>query len=145
LPIAIPGFFDKKFSWENSPDWRVTEPLIDQFVTVTENAGAVPMIVIIPSRFQLFPELVRKYPANFNTETVDTDSSVSILSTYLRERHIDCIDLLSEFRKLPLTHQKDLYYTADTHWTEFGHRQVASITARYIREYGLLASTRIKK
>ena len=126
---AIPGLLDSSYDFESSIEWTVTRRSLDDFIKLANDNSVIPIIAIIPSKFQLEPKLLLK--AGCNIDNVDTDTSVLILEKYAKKLNVESINFLEEFRHLG--HDVDkLYYRVDVHFTPYGNRVVWEIIARHL-------------
>ena len=126
IPVAIPGLFDKHFDWDKSVEWRETKKWISKFDRLSKESGVVPMVVIIPAKYQVIPELLRQLPECGAPESIDTDTSINMLRGFLEKEGIKYLDVTDEIRKsVPETDRRKLYFVSDSHLTPSGADFVA--------------------
>lgn len=126
IPIAIPGLFDKNYDWEKSVEWIETGKLISIFVSLSKDAGATPMVVIIPSKYQVMPELLRQMPECGNPGNIDINTSINILRNLLEREGIKYMDIADEIREnIPESDRQKLFFVSDSHLTPAGAEFVA--------------------
>jgi len=92
------------------------------------------LVVIIPSKEQVYPFLF-----NAGDATINIEQPQQILRQYLETEHIDFIDLLQKFRyyadKRPrqfLDSDKDLYWKSDGHWSIKGNHLAGYLVAEHV-------------
>jgi hypothetical protein len=135
IPVAIPGLFDKHYDWDKSVAWRETRKWISRFDSLSKESGVVPMVVIIPAKYQVIPELLRQLPECGATESIDTDASVNMLRGFLDIERIKYLDMTDEIRKsVPETDRQKLYFVSDSHLTPSGADFVAGKVFSFIKE-----------
>lgn len=135
LPIAIAGLFEPGYDFKSGSQWKETEGLIAEFIEMSKDNGVTPLVMIIPSKYQVAPDLLKPYGDRgcFDPEQMNIRASVDVLADYLRVHGVDYIDLLSEFSRLDRRRRKMLYYKVDSHFTKYGNKNVAEILARKIK------------
>ena len=126
IPIAIPGLFNKHYDWDKSVEWRETKKWISKFERLSKESGVTPMVVIIPAKHQVIPELLSQLPECGVPENIDTDTSVNMLRGFLEKEGIQYLDMTDEIRKnIPETDRQKLYFVSDSHLSPRGADFVA--------------------
>lgn len=97
--------------------WKQTLDELHQFVTVSREAGALPILMVYPYRIQV--ELGAK-----------TSRPQDILKDFAKQEGIDIIDLMTAYAPHPAA---DLFIDED-HPTVFGHRVAAAEIGRRLSE-----------
>ena len=131
IPIAIPGLFDRTFKFETSKEWDATKEALDDFVTTATNEEVSPFLVIMPSKYQLFPDLLVK--AGCDVSKLDTETSVRILEEYAHKSSLKTVNLLQKFRGLSEREKARLYFKVDSHLTPYGNSVAGKFIAEKIR------------
>lgn len=128
LPIAIPGLYDNNFDFENSSEWVYSQEALNDFIVTARENDIKPYIVIMPSKYQLNPEILGESGCDIGK--LDTESSVSFLERFLDKKNVAYVNLLEKFRDLSYSNQEKLYYTIDSHLTPYGNSIAAKIIAK---------------
>jgi hypothetical protein len=115
--------------------WPLTQAAIHDTRQLVEQSGAVLVVLIVPSKEQVYWEQFQKVaglPANY-----DVDQLVAPMRAYCAQAEIRCLDLTPVFRA-EATSGAQLYFPVDIHWNERGQALVAQAVGDYLRETGLL-------
>lgn len=128
--------------WQEA--WAVTKALIVRFQDVAAGLGAVPVVVLFPSREQVHADIwhdtVRRY-GRLQQLDIDLEWPNRRLRAFLEERQGNYLDLLPEFRKEAATTRERLYFERDGHWNESGHRLAATAIGEYLHARELLPAS----
>lgn len=130
LPIGIPGLFDRKYNLADSVAWEDTEKALADFVRTSRANHIIPVIVVMPSKYQLMPELLSA--AGCDLSNLDAESSLRIVDKYSRSNGVRYVDLLDVFRNVPPSSRSGIFYKTDSHLTAYGYSVAASAIARLI-------------
>lgn len=118
-----------------SDGWPLTRTALLQTRAQVEQNGAELIIIIVPSKEQVYWEQfqqVATFPPGYNI-----DQLVAPLLELCSQAQLHCIDLTGPFRaEAKLGDQ--LYFPVDIHWNVQGHRLAARIIGNYLREAQLL-------
>lgn len=134
LPVAIPGLFDKKYNWDKSLEWVETKKSMRKFISISRDAGVIPFVVIIPSKYQTMPNLLYKLK-QCDTDNLDIHTSINIMRDYLAKEEVDFVDILEEMDKtISVDARQKLWNVVDTHFNPEGARFVAKSVDKYINE-----------
>lgn len=98
--------------------------------------GSIPILVLVPSHLQVYPEIWRRAVAQFKLrpERFDTEYPNRRLVDFCRSVDLEVIDLLPEFRVAASTGRR-LYYKRDPHWNRAGHELAADIVADALEKW----------
>jgi hypothetical protein len=115
--------------------WVITERLLWRWRDVAHQHGAIPVVVIIPTHLQVYPEIWRETIAKYQLDErrYDLDAPNRRLVDVCAEADLAVLDLLPPLRWHATT-ALPLYYRQDPHWTPEGHQVVANVIARFLRE-----------
>lgn len=119
-----------------SDEGRFKEALeyIATMATITQSKDIRFIVNIIPSKPQVYEELLYTMPCNFDTALIDIKKSTNLIVGFLEAHNITYVNLQKEFEKLGKNPNHDLYYKSDTHFTPYGNSVVAGIMERYINK-----------
>jgi hypothetical protein len=135
IPISIPDLFDKNFDWNKSIELRETKKWILKFRNLSLEFGVMPLVVIIPAKYQVIPELLIDLPECGASNNINTDGSINVVKEYLDEIGIKYIDISQEIRKNILdVDRKELYFVSDSHLTPVGAEFVANKVYNKIKD-----------
>jgi hypothetical protein len=126
--IAIPGLFDSAITFSDTVEWKATKKAIDQFVEILIHKNIQPLLVIVPSKYQMDSSLLER--AGCDISNLNLDSSIDAMVSYARKRQLPYIDLREEFGKAGWT-VGDLYYRVDSHLTPIGSAVTAEILSSH--------------
>ncbi|MBI5683036.1 MAG: hypothetical protein HZC45_07725 [Deltaproteobacteria bacterium] len=129
----------QKYLWLDTA-WSDHLNNIKEFKQLADRIGSKLLIVIIPSKEQVYEFLKPNYE-----EGVDWNFSNKMLNSLCSRENIDCLDLLSDFKQYSnqspkkfLNPYKDLYYRYDVHWNINGNRLAGLLVSKYIIEKGFV-------
>lgn len=123
VPDATFGLRDKR-DISSSEEWYVTKKALVDFVKTARSNSIIPILVIIPSKYQINKKLLEE--AGCNVSEFYPKKSVAILDKFAQTNKIKNIDLYKLFSTLPPEKLKKLYYSVDTHLTPWGDNFVAT-------------------
>lgn len=109
--------------------------LFESLLAMRRAAGEIPMrVMLIPDEFQVEDELWARVSERAGRE-LDRDRPQRLLSAWLGERGIPCLDLLPVLREVaPMTDgRRHLYHDLDTHFNARGNRATAEALADFLR------------
>lgn len=115
--------------WEEA--WAVTSDLL-KIMNAELRAQGIPLLVVaIPDRIQVYPELfekvIKQYP-RLREQSFELDYPNHRLRAICQTNGIKYFDLLPHFRAQYLD-SEPLYFLRDGHWNQAGHKAVASLLA----------------
>jgi len=113
------SIFDRSFAEEGR--WDVTERLLVEIDRVSRSHGAGMVLVVIPVVEQIYARGVR-HPG-ITPEDFDLDAPQQRLVRFAQGAGIEVVDLLPLLREH--AEGRWLYFKADNHWNERGHRLAA--------------------
>jgi len=99
---------------------------LERVAALCRGRGYKLMVLIVPSRTQLFSEQVRGPRYDLR----QPDRSVLALCSRLG---VPAVDLLDEYERVPKEELRGYYYAVDVHWTPAGYRHAAEVLAREVR------------
>jgi hypothetical protein len=139
LPIAIPGFNERVFQFEQDPAFLETTDLLDELKSLTESLNMRLLVVLLPSKYQAHPDvfITKECRVEGNGQT---SRSHEAMMRFLLERKIPSLDLLPDLAQLSESEAKQLWYREDTHLRPAGARFVAKKIASYLKQSGLQSS-----
>jgi hypothetical protein len=100
--------------------------------------GATPFgVLLIPDEFQVEDETWRLASAVPDGERFDRDQPQRVLSRWLAEQGIPCLDLLPALRAVPPMPdgRRHLYHLRDTHFNARGNAVAGHELARFLRPW----------
>lgn len=113
--------------------WQITERLLLRWRDAVCERQAVPVLLIIPSHLQVYPEIwrevVRKH--GLDARRYDRRAPHHRLVSFCAAAGLPVLDLLPPLEEAALT-SLPLYYRQDPHWTAAGHHAVARSIAEFI-------------
>jgi lysophospholipase L1-like esterase len=112
-----------------SPRWRNTAELSRELAEVAETHGARVLFVLIPERFQVYPDEFQRYLRGFGIDSsaVDVDQPSKLLLRELSSLGLNVVDVLPAFRAAPSDDR--LYGTVDQHLSPEGHQVLTNVIA----------------
>lgn len=128
---AIPGLLDSSYDFESSIEWTVTKRSLDDFIDLANDNSVIPIIAIMPSKFQLNPVLLRQ--AGCDTQKMDTYKSIEMLENYAKKNSVISLNFVNVFFALPPKDFDKLYYLIDVHLTPFGNEVAANAISKIIK------------
>jgi lysophospholipase L1-like esterase len=117
------SLFDRRFAAAGR--WEVTERLLEEIARVAEGHGARTLFVVIPMVEQIDARAGRH--SGIAGRDFDLEGPQEHLSRFAARAGIEMIDLLPLLRQE--ARSRPLYYRADNHWNEEGHRIAAQAIA----------------
>jgi len=137
VPISFLDFPWIENAWENN------FKNIKSIQSLAEQNGAQLLIVIIPTKEQVYPFLF-----DWKSAGLDRERPNKKLTTFFNRTGIKYIDLLPLFEKYAdqrprkfLSPSKDLYWRYDGHWNIKGNDLAGLLVAKYILEHNLISTT----
>ena len=127
--------------------WDLTEAIISSLdEEVTGRRDAQFAVVIVNAPEQVYPErwdiFLNKYP-QLAEEEWDMELPNRELGGFLDEEGIPYLDMLTPFREYASEENTPLLHLPhDGHWTEEGHRLVATEVYNFIIEEGFISNER---
>ncbi|MBZ0267107.1 hypothetical protein K8I85_03045 [bacterium] len=113
--------------------WWVTEKILLRFRDSACSNGATPIVVIVPSHLQVYPEIWDEAVRGMRLDESGFDLARPnrILSDFCEHEGIAVLDLLPVLREAA-PRSLPLYFRTDPHWTEEGHRIAAGALAAFL-------------
>ncbi|MEM7346254.1 MAG: hypothetical protein AAF485_18595 [Chloroflexota bacterium] len=115
--------------------WPFTQQALLEARTAAEQIGAIFVIVIVPSKEQVYWEQFEQVSAL--PDTYDINQLVNPVLTLCAAEGLNCLDLAPPLREEAQKGQQ-LYFPVDIHWNEAGHRVVADAVEQFLHEKNLL-------
>ncbi len=131
LNIAIPGLMDSSYDLSLSNEWNITKSALIDFNKTAKENSIIPVLVIMPSKFQLMPNLLSN--AGCNIEKLNTYQSIDLLEKFSKQNNFININLATIFTKLHPEEIGLLYYFKDVHLTPRGNEFVANVISENLR------------
>jgi SGNH hydrolase-like domain, acetyltransferase AlgX len=96
------------------------------------------VVVLFPDQLQVEDHLLEKILEvyDLHQDSVDTSFPNRLLTQFLREHQVYCLDMLSEFQKQGRA--SILYRPNDTHWNAAGNQLAAKMISHFLRENRLV-------
>lgn len=115
----------------DSPRWTNTAQLCVRLARLAGEHGTPVLFVLVPERFQVYPDEFRRYLRGFGIDstTVDVDQPSRLLEEALAAKRLHVINVLQEMRAAARRQGPRLYGTVDQHLSPEGHRVLASLVA----------------
>jgi hypothetical protein len=119
--------------------WQVTAELLKRIRDTGETLGAETAVMLIPLRYQLEPDSLRKFreAAGVITTSAVIDRPQQLMRTLGREAGLEIIDLLPAFQS-QMSHEHtskgSSLHLQEGHWSAMGHRLATNIAAEEILE-----------
>ncbi len=115
----------------NKPEWADPLPVILDFKAQLEDAGIELLFVPVPAKAAVYPDRV---PGLADADpSLRWDSGDAAFYQVLRERGVEVIDLVPEFRLHRQKQDRPLYCRQDTHWAGPAIEATASLIADRLR------------
>lgn len=123
--------------------WQVTFDLLRRMDAAARAMNARLVVVLIPSRAQVYPEWWARVLARYGLTEATADASLPTrtAAAYLEANGIAYVDLWPQFRR-PAEAGRRLYYDLDGHWNPEGHREAAVAIHEYLVTKGLVPTGR---
>jgi hypothetical protein len=131
------GILRTKLSGEQAAAWRLTLALLDRWRAETERAGSRPVLLLVPSHLQVYPEVWERVVRQYDLAPGDWDPDYPNrrLREFCRAAGITLIDPLPELRQAASA-GKAVYYKRNPHWNRAGHILAAQVAARELAALG---------
>ncbi len=114
--------------------WQHTEHLLAEMREVVTAGGRRFAIVVVPSRYQIYPEIwdetVAAHPAMRGRQW-DLDKPAQRVLQWCAAHDVSCLDLAKGFQRAK--GNTPLYFHFDGHWTPAGHEVAAQLIAAFVR------------
>jgi hypothetical protein len=122
--------------------WKATLEVIEALRTdVIASTGRGPVIVLYPSRLQVYPQLfqttkldVEKRVKALDAAEFDPSFPNRVLSEYCRRASLSCFDVTHAMVRAGGESSDPLYRPRDTHWNVRGNRVAAVAEAAFLRQ-----------
>jgi hypothetical protein len=111
----------------NSTRWRNTAEICADLARAAAARSVPVLFVLIPERFQVYPDEFRRYLRGFGIDsaTVDVDQPSTLLSGEFAAAGLTVVDLLPTMRAAAASGPR-LYGTVDQHLSAAGHQVLAA-------------------
>lgn len=112
-----------------TPGWTLLRELLAEFRAVAEANGIVPIVVYVPTKFEVYaplltPESGVEVRAGAEASRPFLDSSAEALRAVAGAAGVELVDLLPDFRARAAQGEL-LYYPFDSHWNAAGRQAAA--------------------
>ena len=118
-----------------SHGWPLTRQALLDTLAHTEQSGATLVILIVPSKEQVYWEQFRQVaalPTGYNVDQI-----IEPVRQFCARKSVHCLDLTEPFRA-EANRGKQLYFSIDIHWNAQGHALAARIVGDYLHQENLL-------
>jgi len=115
--------------------WKLTERLIRTSHQAAKKAGAVLVLVLLPSKEQAYWHIVSKERAD--AAQYDLDRLNRPVKQLCKAANLQCLDLTPVFQE-QTRERRALYFRLDRHWNAEGHRLAARTIYDYLVKNRLL-------
>lgn len=116
------------------PGWPMVRESMQQFRKVSTEMDSSLVIVIAPSKEQVYWELVRRFAPG--ADELDPDRPTRAVLEYCRAEGIMVCDLTPAMRAAAANGEQ-LYHRISGHWNDNGGRVAGEEMARCLQQYGL--------
>ncbi|RME84142.1 MAG: hypothetical protein D6775_06325 [Caldilineae bacterium] len=122
-------------AWQDT--FRLTEALLDAFNRDVQDQGARLLVVILPSREQVYAEqwqrILAQYPA-MRGQSWDVEQPNRLLHGMLERLGIPYLDMLPLFKAQVAAGAPPLYLQHDGHWTAAAEALAGRLVADFVRK-----------
>ncbi len=126
--------YKKDYSPALQESLDVTVDLIAEMKRECAQIEAYFLVVMVPAREQVyknyFADYFRQRKKILDPSNYDVKKPQNVLSQELKARKIDCLDLLTDFRRLG--EKNRLYYKTDGHFNQLGHQMAGELITEYL-------------
>jgi hypothetical protein len=131
------SFYRKDVPPEIEAGWQKTFDVLKAMQADCDAHGAELVLVVIPTREQVYPKSWDDVKAQFDLDEAEFDLELPQrkLSDFASGEGILYIDLLPDFKAA--NSDPNLYFQVDRHWTVKGHELAAEVIGRELGEMGL--------
>lgn len=125
--------------------WQVTFALLGEMDSAVRRLNARLVVILIPSRAQVYPEWWRRVLTRYSLSDKSADALLPTRTAakFLEENGIAYLDLLPEFRRLAEAGHH-LYFDLDGHWNREGHRVAAVAIREYLLSQHFVPGTAVR-
>jgi hypothetical protein len=126
------------FAKDDTPEWnyhwRHTTATLDSLLELLRSHQIPLLVVLIPEKVQLDPDLQREFVSAMGTSTLEYDfeKPQRQLGAWCARHDVICVDLFSTWKECPASRR--LYFRNDAHWTRDGHACAAAATLPILYE-----------
>jgi hypothetical protein len=112
-----------------SPRWHNTAAIARDIRTVARGSRTPVLFVLIPERFQVYPDDFHRYLRGFGIDstTVDVEQPSRLLNDAFRAESLVVIDALASMRAAASATPERFYGRVDQHLSPAGHRALANV------------------
>lgn len=131
------GMLSTKPSPKQAAAWEITLRLLETWEAETRRAGSRPVLVLIPSHLQVYPDVWKQVVKRYDLAAGDWDPDYPNrrLNQFGQSIRLDVIDLLPDFRAAAASGRR-LFYMRNPHWNREGHLLAAKVAARELARIG---------
>ncbi|MDB4398779.1 GDSL-type esterase/lipase family protein [Akkermansiaceae bacterium] len=135
------NIFHTSESEMKSYDITLFKEYLRLFSEKVKAANAELLVVLIPTREQVYPDKLQEVIDEFdiNTSELNMNAPNELLKEITGDLGIDFIDLLPPFQNA----EPDMFFERDEHLTKFGHECVATAIGEHLESKQTNTSTRI--
>lgn len=146
-----------KEEFTGSPEWKATEKMLAQIVSISREHNIKPVFIYAPSTPHVVMPLVKdKIPAEQLRYFIrqkqkrvppadelkqqlyaNLDTEQNVVLDFCREQSIDCVALTDALQR-ETANGVQTYFTYDQHWTPDGQRIAAETIEQFLRAKGYL-------
>lgn len=130
-PIPPPEFSVKELSPRMREGWDLTQRLLLELSSFTQQREKTLHVVILPTIYQVYESVWNEYVRvnKLDPGLYDLDKPQRILTEFCAKHDIACIDVLPAMRRA--ANDTQLFYRVDSHFNPQGHRVVADLLCAY--------------
>lgn len=121
-PYYVPEVFRQEYDDHMVQSWDFTSRTLQDLAALAAQHGAKLLVVIIPTDFQVYPDVWKRYSEiyDLSPESIDLSKPQTLLREFGDRFGVQVLDLLPAFKKESA--RKSLFFPIDGHWNEDGHR-----------------------
>jgi hypothetical protein len=129
-----PEFCEQTYSPRMETAWNQIKSILTEFSDEVRQRNQRLVVLIIPTSYQVYSESWNNYLKGLELDPAqyDLDKPQRILKDFLREKNVECVDVLPVLRSK--ISGPPLFFTLDSHLTPEGHRVVGEVLCDYLSQ-----------
>jgi lysophospholipase L1-like esterase len=130
IALGLREEVDPRVNDTSEPAWALHLALLDEIVRLTREAGAKPMVVVIPDQRTIYPDM------DLLGVTREQLTIAPRLLAWGRAREVPVVDVTPAMREAAAAASAPLYYPIDFHLVAEGNEVVARAILEALRQAG---------